>query len=357
MKFISLFLLYILPLGYCFSQIEKSAAFLLYQGNVFAHTKDVENTAGSKPIGFEFQYRFKKLDSTFYKSFSGFPTQGFALGYANFNSPILGNGITASYFIAPQITINKWLQTEFNFNAGLAYLTKPNRVATNPNNQSYSTYLSAYLAIGLQANVSINDKVKVMAGITYRHTSNGGVKLPNKGVNWITNNVGIVYTPKPINNVKLLKEQYNKNQYIKKNFWEASLFGAVRSLTNESPVKFGIAGFQLQHNWQTAKTHAFNLGAEIFIDNALREQLQTEKNSSNIGLRSGVLIGHQFLWGRVHFGQQIGWHIHNPFKLFPNWYHRWTITHKISKPLSVGISLLAHKQIANFPDFRLIYRW
>lgn len=343
--------------NFCFAQTEKAFSGLYHFGTIYAHTKDVENTAGSKPVGFELQYHFKKTDSVFYKSFSGFPTQGFALNFTNFNNTILGNGVVASYFIAPSIAIGKLVRAEFNFNAGLAYLNNPNKINFNPNNQSYSTYLSAYLAVGFRASFNITKQLSVFGGYTYRHTSNGGVKLPNKGINWITNNIGLQYATTAPKNTKSLKQLYSTQGYKKQNFWELNTFLAVRSINNESPVKYGIAGIALQHNWQTASTHSLTLGAEFFIDNALREQLRLDYNIINAGLRSGVLIGHKFIWGKVYFGQEIGLYLINPHKLFPGWYHRWTITHRLSKQIAMGVSLLAHRHIANFPDFRLVYRW
>lgn len=343
--------------NFCEAQTEKSFALEYSRGKVFTHSKDVENVAGSLTNGIELKYKFKKVDSAFYASFNGFPTQGFSIGFTNFNNSILGNSLTANYFIEPNININKWLITSFNFNVGAAYLSNPNREITNPNNQSYSTYLSAYLAIGIEAKISLSKRINLNAGISYRHTSNGGVKLPNKGINWTTTNIGLVYHTSKPQNTKILKSRFTSNQRINKNFWELSMFGAVRSLTNESPIKYGIFGINIQHNWQTARTHAFNVGTEFFIDNALSEQIKNENQVSSIGLRQGLLIGHQFLWGKVNFGQQIGFHLINPQNKFSTLYHRWTISHSVTKKISIGVSLLAHRQVANFPDVRFIYKW
>lgn len=343
--------------NYIFCQIERSYTLEYNVGSVFAHSKDVENVGGSATNGFELKYRFKKLDSLYYNAFNGFPTQGFSLGYTDFNNAILGRGIWANYFISPSIRLTDWWNTAFNFNIGAAYLSNPNDAVSNPNNQSYSTYLSAYLAVGFETNFAISDKVHLNLGVSYRHTSNGGIKLPNKGINWTTANIGVTYnTDKPVD-TRSLKKRFNAAKPVLKNFWELSVFGAVRNLNNESTTRFGIVGFQVQHNWQTAKTHAFNLGTEFFIDNSLSEQIAIENNKSSLGLRQGLLFGHQFLWGKVNFGQQIGLHLINPENKYSTLYHRWTITHKITKHLSAGVSLLAHLQVANFTDIRLVYRW
>ncbi|MFO0089487.1 MAG: acyloxyacyl hydrolase [bacterium] len=339
-----------------FCQTEKSFSMEYNTGNVFAHNKDVENVGGSTTNGVELKYTFKKLDSLYYSSFNGFPSQGFAIGFTNFNNTILGKGITANYFISPNITINNWLSTAFNFNLGAAYLTNPNREFTNPENQSYSTYISAYLAIGWETKIAITKRINLNLGASYRHTSNAGVKLPNKGINWTTANFGLTYNTSDPVNTKKLKNRFNAYKFTHKNFWELSVFGAIRNLNNESATKYGIAGFQLQHNWQTAKTHAFNVGTEFFIDNSLAKQIKIENNKSSIGLRQGILVGHQFLWGKVNFGQQIGFHLINPENKYTTMYHRWTITHKITSHFSAGVSLLAHGHVANFADLRVVYR-
>lgn len=340
-----------------FSQTEKSFSIEYNTGSVFAHDEDVENVGGSTTNGIELKYTFKRLDSLYHSSFNGFPSQGFAIGFSDFNNTILGRGITANYFISPNITINNWLSTAFNFNVGAAYLTNPNRPLTNPDNQSYSTYISAYLAIGWETKIAITKRLILNLGASYRHTSNSGIRLPNKGVNWTTANFGLTYHTTEPTDTKNLKNRFNAYKHPNKNFWEFSMFGAIRNLDNDSPTKYGIAGFQLQHNWQTARTHAFNVGTEFFFDNSLVKQIKIEDNKSSIGVRQGLLLGHQFLWGKLNFGQQIGFHLLNPENKYDTVYHRWTFTHKITSNISAGVSLLAHRQVANFTDVRLVYRW
>lgn len=340
-----------------FSQTEKSTALLFNTGNILIHTKKVENVTGVQPSGFEFKYRFKKKDSTAFAKFSGFPMQGLTIGYTNFNNNILGKSYSANYFLAPSLYITKWLQTEFCINAGITYLTNPHNLTNNATNQSYSTHISAYLGLGIHAQVSINKQLQLIGGFSFRHSSNGGLKIPNNGINWLTNDVGIIYNTTATKPIKLLKTQFKNSTYKKQHFTELSAYISTSSLYYVKNTPYIVFGMQVNRNWQVSKNHAINLGAEVLIDKAMQQKLKYQFGIANSGLRSGILVGHLFIIGNVHFGQQIGRHIHNPNNYFPNWYHRWILTHKLSKSLAVGVSLMAHGSVANFLDFRFVYKW
>ena len=82
-----------------------------------------------------------------------------------------------------------------------------------------------------------------------------------------------------------------------------------------------------------------------------------DKRDSLNYLRVGSLIGHEFLFHRFTWGQYFGVYLYKEVPYF-NWiYHRHTIAYKINKNWSLGVSLFANNQNANFTDYRVIYRW
>ena len=95
---------------------------------------------------------------------------------------------------------------------------------------------------------------------------------------------------------------------------------------------------------------------------SIKENIIRDDSSSNTLV--GLLIGHQFLLNRFTFSQELGFYVYKQTEvynttyrdLFYTVYHRWGLTYNIKKRWYLGINLLAHRQVADFIDGRLIYR-
>lgn len=136
--------------------------------------------------------------------------------------------------------------------------------------------------------------------------------------------------------------------------WDIGMFYASRSIDNTSAKRFGVLGLSLLVSKQTGRTHAFTLGAELYQDNALREQLKADTLQAS-AIKSGLLLGHEFLWGRFIFSQQIGMYLFDQSPYYPVWYHRWGLLYRVRERWLLGFQLKAHKHIALFPDLRIQY--
>ncbi|MBN8664522.1 MAG: acyloxyacyl hydrolase [Chitinophagales bacterium] len=335
---------------------EKELAYdlALTQGSIYAHTKDVENTKGARPIGIEWSFVWRKTDSTTYRKFYGFPSQGISVQWTNFDNAILGRGFTAAYFIEPDIHFGQDAGMGIRAAAGMAFLNNPHDPQKNPTNSSYSTRLNSYLALGLRPYWQISSQWQAFGMLSYRHTSNGGVSLPNKGVNWITMDAGLRYYPNKKQDLRERIQRWKQLGYQKTTRWDIGMFYASRSIDNTSAERFGVLGLSLLVSKQTGRTHAFTLGAELYQDNALREQLKADTLQAS-AIKSGLLLGHEFLWGRFIFSQQIGMYLFDQSPYYPVWYHRWGLLYRVRERWLLGFQLKAHKHIALFPDLRIQY--
>ena len=346
--------LMLLPMLLQAQQKELAYDVSVSQGSIYAHTKDVENTKGAQPFGVEWSLVWRKTDSNTYRKFYGFPTQGLSLQWTNFDNAILGRGFTAAYFIEPEIHFGRAAGLGIRATAGMAYLNNPNDPIRNPTNSSYSTRLNSYLALGLRPYWQINPHWLAFGMLAYRHTSNGGVSLPNKGVNWIATDAGLRYYPKAKQDLRQRISKWKQLSYEKTIRWDIGIFYASRSINNSIAERFGVGGISLLASKQTGRTHAFTLGTELYQDNALREQLKADTLQAS-AIKSGVLMGHEFLWGRFIFSQQIGIYLFDQSPYYPAWYHRWGLLYRFQQRWMAGFQLKAHKHIALFPDIRIQY--
>ena len=132
------------------------------------------------------------------------------------------------------------------------------------------------------------------------------------------------------------------------------MFVAARGIDDTSTVRYGVAGAGMQVAKQTGKTHAFTLAIKLYYDNADKQQMKIEGAPSSAA-KSGVMLGHEFLWGKYIFSQQIGVYLFDFTPYYPAWFHRWGLYRIVNDKWTAGINLKAHKQVANFVDLRLIY--
>ena len=340
-----------------------------HSGFVFAHNIHVQNTKGTHPNGFELEYAHQRADSATVSKFKCYPRSGFAFTYVNFNKDILGSAYSLVYFLEPNYRIGNRLKMNLRAAAGLSYMTNPYNQESNPENQSYSGYVNCFLQLGLGFSYPLSNHVAIYAMGNFFHNSNGGLEQPNAGLNYINASIGLQYfthsTKFPVYK-KIRDTAWKQNSFhIDGSFYYSPKGGYTGTEDNfESARKF-ILGTSLQFVKQVGPIDALTATAEVYYDDGMRSIKHIFLQDSSSCFMVGVLLGHQFLLNRFTFSQEFGIYISKHTKryneeyqdLFHTTYQRWGLSYNIKRKWSVGINLLAHYQIADFIDGRVIYRF
>lgn len=324
-------------------------------GFIFAHSKNVQNTKGARPTGLELMIGWQKNDRATWNLCNCFPRQGLLLAYYDFDKAILGKGAMAAYFLEPTYKITNKVFFSFKGSAGFAYLTNPFDSITNPANQSYSTAISAYLLFGVGGWVRLNDRWWINPSANYQHISNGGMKKPNKGINWPTAGLSVVYQPKtrPYNIGLRTREKFWK-EYSPR--WDIAVLGTIRRGFNEhgKRIRSPLYGLSVQAARQVGHINTITMGAEVYHD----EELQNELRKASIkasAAKAGIMVGHEFILGKFLFSQRLGYYVFDQTPFYDQLFHRWGLSYRINKSLGLGFNLLAHRQVAEFVDVRITY--
>src|SRR5688500_11048330 len=160
---------------------------------IFAHSKAVQNTKGANPTGIELSFGWQRNDPETWKLCNCFPKKGLLLVYYDYDVRILGKSFGAAYFLEPTYKVGNKTFFSFKGVAGLAYLTNPFDSIHNLTNQSYSSAIGGYLLLGIGLSYIINTQWWLNTTINYQHISNGGLRQPNKGINWPTAGISVIY--------------------------------------------------------------------------------------------------------------------------------------------------------------------
>jgi len=327
----------------------------IHKGFIFAHSQAVQNTKGSHPTGIEGILSWQRVDSAVWSLCNCFPRKGLILAYYDYDNNILGKSVTAAYFLEPVYRLSNKAAFSLRGSAGISYLTNPFDSIRNPFNQSYSTALSAYLLLGVGSWFRLNDQWQLNISFNYQHISNGGMREPNKGINWPTAGIALTYQQRYF---PYFKGQRNKEKFwINKPItWNITSFGTARRMVNENgnSQRLLLLGMSLQAAKQVGRINNITLGTEVSLDNELKKRLQKDSiQSSNV--LGGLLAGHEFILGKFLLSQQLGLYYLNQTPYYDRLYHRWGLSYKINKRMGIGLTLKAHRQVADYADLRFSY--
>lgn len=336
-----------------FAQVDEEKAVHFYNirthyGSMIIHSRDLRDIGNAYPAGVEFSLAQQSVGSRAWESCNCYPKKGVTLGLWYFDKPeVLGNGYSAHYFIEP--VFNAWNRLYFSFKAaaGVAYLTKPYDSIENPYNLSYSTRISFPLHIGMLANYRFNKNIDVGLGLIYNHISNGGLREPNKGINWPTINLGIDYKPHHYIPRQRERIEYNNTDDSKINS-TISLFVTAKQLNHTELKKYVIAGFSAEANSRVSKLSILAAGIDIELDYSDREEIIRSDFTSTDHKKGGLFAGHQFLLGRFTFSQSIGVYLYAPYNLNDPVYQNYALMYKAGNRINLGIRLKAHRHVADY---------
>lgn len=321
----------------------------MHYGFVFAHSKDVQNTKGAKPIGIELDLNKQLIRNESWDECRCFPRTGLLISYFDLNNEVLGKSFNAAWYIEPFLSTSRLFNLSLKGAAGLSFATNPHDTETNPDNNSYSMNLNAYLGLGLGGNFSLSRHINAKISAYYNHISNGGIKDPNKGINWpaITLQVFYVHNPHPIPS----KENKSKIDYSKK-----ILRKDVNFYFTQKNI-YVIWGGGIAFSRQFTGLNAWTAGGEFTFDHALKNKMEDDRSTENDYVLGALLAGHEFLMGRFIFSQQLGIYLFKAEDYYKPIYQRYGLTYALTKTFSMGINLKAHGKEASFLDGRMVWSW
>jgi len=122
---------------------------------------------------------------------------------------------------------------------------------------------------------------------------------------------------------------------------------------------YGVFG---QVGYRTNTLNSWTLAAEAYVDESMRFALDNHPFYGRYHIDNrlvGLLLGHEFLFSRCIFSQQLGVYLYKeiPGEFVNRIYHRFGFNYKINRRVMLGINLNSNLQKAFILDARLIYNW
>jgi hypothetical protein len=323
----------------------------IHSGSIYAHTQEVHNIKGAYPIGIELLFTKQNRDEKNWQQYNCYFNSGVGINYIDYNTDVLGKGFALFYVFEPQFKLGKLLKALGSTHLGLTYLSNPYSKNVNSKNLNYSLPLSAYISLGMGIEYPLNKNWQMSLLGQFIHISNGGTQEPNKGINLPTLNMRFSYNP--ISN-GLNKYEKKPIKLERKTRIDIGLYGSNKNLGVNDLDRYFIFGALANYSKQISNINAITGGIEILTDQVTEARLQRDKaDKSNV--RAGLLIGHEFLFGRFAVSQQLGCYLVNETNYFNALYQRAGVTYYTPSKIAIGFNILTHTIVPNFLDLRVMY--
>jgi hypothetical protein len=301
---------------------------------------------------------FKKTAPTRYNHLYRNPTFGVGFYSATFKSEFLGQP-HAIYAFA-DIPFNKKLlndQLSFRYfvSVGVGFNFRPFDEEENPLNQFIGSYENIYSHFGFTSSYKINPGLFLDASVGLKHFSNGSLRKPNTGLNFIPFTIGLRSVLNERYSISSLKQEIPTFEPVPQWNFLMSVGGKNYTTGEGQYLKMAIG---LQRVWQWEYKFRLGLGADMFYSGAAERRLNrspvnfADKSSFGIvGIWEWVLTPHLY----VPIG--IGAYLHrNSHNEEITWYYsRLGIRYRLTNGLSAGLSIKAHALKADFFEWTLAY--
>ncbi len=371
-----------------FKNIGLALALLFLSAGIFAQTNDTNNYQHKKKsikyldvrvengamLGNGFEVADQLAQSSYYNGVDirlGFRMSDpndlysnvyrrpyFGVGWysSTFHQAEIGEPNALYFFLTIPFAFEKLKKWTFSYSGafGLSYNFNPYDSLSNPANIFVGSYRNCYVHLALTVNYKFNEKWALNGSIGFKHFSNGSFKLPNYGINLIPVTLGVSY--------KLSKEnihQFKKPipNYLKHNLVNISFMAGSKNyeVGGDNYLKAALSVNFLR---QVSYKYRIGLGLDLFY--AAGAPLRIDSDASDFSKSYSYAIVGSWEWvltKRLYVPLGIGIYLHRNIEnneLTP-FYERAGIRYRLSKHIHAGLTIKAHKGVADFFEWTVGY--
>lgn len=353
-------------------ELRKNPAYIgvkSHYGFIIPHSVALKDATDSNPAGIELTWGKILLQQDQYALLNNFAKTGMTFHWIDFRKPgSLGHSLNLGAFVEPVFMFRNRLHFSVKNGMGATWLTRVYDEENNPDNKFFATRISFLLYVNPSIHYRAAGRLNLILSGSYNHISNGGIRQPNYGMNFPTLAVGAEYVLKDytIPDYPLPKANALKDRRISV---QADLFASVKNIDRGNNFEndglipddtfeamlLWIYGIQLRASKPVSERNTLSLSVEWIADHYTRERIR--RAGLNLGYnKAAILGGHEFVFGKAGFRQQLAFYLHAPFEK-DIMYQRYTLYYNISQRYCLSTSLKAHLHQADIFDIRIGLRF
>ena len=329
------------------------------EGFILRHHESIGYLIHGRPTGISLNLLQHTYGNKPWESIFNYPDVAFSLSYYDLkNNAELGKMIAVSSGMAFHLLGRPPFKSDLQFflGLGLGYCTNPYDHDTNNMNTLISSTISYNGNFKLAYYYHVN-RFEFGVGIKGTHFSNGGIKKPNLGLNFVSLDLEMRYRLTKDEPDYLAIEQ--KLGIDKRIHWggtfrigwmEPQQIGAgsmpvyslaflgQKRLSLKSQIDFGVEGF-MNKGIAYEVLHGPPIGGEPDYK------------------RIGVLFGHELLVNKLAVVTHLGFYVYKPYYPNERFYMRVGLNYYFNKHLYASFALKTHFAVAELFEYGIRYRF
>ncbi|MDW7693414.1 acyloxyacyl hydrolase [Flammeovirgaceae bacterium SG7u.111] len=327
-------------------------------GAVFRYQPDEPKVQNNNAYGFELYTAKVTTGKKYWEKIYNYPKVGFRLSYFDYQREELDKVIS----FAPYLDFTPFkIKRNFRIIVGMGASYSPTIYdpVDNPTNVAISSHISFVGELDLQYDFWLAEKWQLTAKAGFRHHSNGRVKTPNNGINYLVFGPGIRYVPskKPI-----LNREVEPQEFDKKIHFNLLVSGAIRQVRPEEDGSHKVGVVSAYINKQVGRVSNLVLGFDgyFFEEKGVIEELEFTNmpyDENDIDTRQfGISFGHELLVGDLSLAVIAGYHLHLPYNFEGKFYQRVGLRYYLSDHIFINGTIKAYVRKADMLDLGVGFR-
>jgi hypothetical protein len=341
------------------AQVKKTkdiftASVYYHYGVVLPHHRTIKELTKDQIYGLEINFGLLPSNGRSWVASYKRPEIGFGLYHTSLgNKEVFGKATALYPYINFPLYDSPKLDFYLKIGMGLAYTRKKFDETKNNANVAIGSHINAFFKLMSGAHFSISPKVAINSGIGFSHLSNGAIKLPNKGLNMLTTNIGIKYylnDRKPLTYVPPINKGKLDNEI------SFILSGGVKELENKN--RYYTTSLSCNYGIGINAKQRLGLGVDFFYDESKNKENTDSNDNTNFEdqFSQAITFTHDFVIQRFSIIANIGvytWYRTKPERPI---YSRVGLRYQISDHIIGNISLKAHVGRADFIEWGIGYK-
>jgi opacity protein-like surface antigen len=307
--------------------------------------------------GLDIRLGFRKTDShDVYGDIYRRPFMGIGWYASTFHNMEIGKPHALFYFLTIPLKFERDKKLSFAYTGafGLSYQFNPFDSIQNPTNIFIGSYRNCYVHLGFEADYKLSENWQLNASLGFKHFSNGSFKQPNYGINLVPLTVGVRYkfTDDPID---LYPEPIPK--FKKYNLLNLMLAFGSKNYVNNDPNYLKMT---MGVNYLRAINYKYRIGVGVDMFYSAASDLRIDGGNANFGDAFSIAIVPNWEWvvsERIYIPLGVGIYLHHNKHNDERYgfYERAGIRYKLTDHLAAGVTIKAHKGVADYFEWTVGY--
>lgn len=341
-------------------QAKKFIDFSYDQGPIIGNNKDWANELIDRIDykGVDVRFGWRSKENNFYSYINRFPSYGVGFTsavkyYTEIGRPM---GVYAfGEFPFGKLNFERKLNFSYYAQVGLGFNMNPYDAESNPINQFVSSSLNAHIHFGVKASYQLSKSLDLFTSVGTKHYSNGSIKRPNSGINFIPIAVGL--------RANLDREKFQPGDrpefppLEKRFFWNIAAYTGLKSYDIGEKAYFR-GGLGVNYLWELSYKYRMGIGLDWFYGGGANDRYPGE-NVAFSDVNSFAVVG-SWEWKlteKLYMPIALGVYLSKAHlnQETAGFYERIGVRYRMNHNLFAGVQIKAHKAKADFFEFTVGY--